>query len=87
MRIAKVCYYLISYVCCPPFRRLFYRDKMAFDMARQRAANRKGQKRQPMVTVVHKANVLSVSDGLFRESALAVAKNYPDVKVRYICFV
>ena len=27
------------------------------------------------------ANVLSVSDGLFRESALAVAKNYPDIKV------
>ncbi len=27
------------------------------------------------------ANVLSVSDGLFRESALAVAKQYPTIKV------
>jgi homoisocitrate dehydrogenase len=33
------------------------------------------------VTVVHKSNVLSISDGLFRESALAVASDYPDVEV------
>ena len=29
-----------------------------------------------LVTIVHKANVLSVSDGLFRESALKVGENY-----------
>jgi homoisocitrate dehydrogenase len=32
------------------------------------------------VAVVHKANVLKVSDGLFRESCLAVAADYPDVR-------
>ena len=36
---------------------------------------------QPLVTIVHKANVLSLTDGLFRESALAVASDYADVKV------
>ena len=35
----------------------------------------------PKVTIVHKANVLRVSDGLFREAALAVARDYPDVAV------
>ena len=34
-----------------------------------------------MVTIVHKSNVLSVTDGLFRETCLEVAKNYPTVKV------
>ena len=34
-----------------------------------------------LVTVVHKANVLAVSDGLFREACLAVAQAYPDVEV------
>jgi homoisocitrate dehydrogenase len=33
------------------------------------------------VTIVHKANVLRVSDGLFREAALEVARDYPDVAV------
>ena len=33
--------------------------------------------RQPRVTIVHKANVLRVSDGLFREVALATAAQYP----------
>jgi len=33
------------------------------------------------VTVVHKSNVLSVSDGLFRECCLQVAKDFPSVKV------
>lgn len=37
--------------------------------------------RQPLVTIVHKANVLSLTDGLFRETALSVAKEYPDVAV------
>jgi homoisocitrate dehydrogenase len=35
----------------------------------------------PLVTIVHKANVLSLTDGLFRESCLAVAREYPDVQV------
>ncbi len=36
---------------------------------------------RPLVTIVHKANVLSLTDGLFRESCLAVAREYPDVQV------
>jgi len=35
----------------------------------------------PLVTIVHKANVLSLTDGLFRESCLTVAKEFPDVQV------
>jgi isocitrate dehydrogenase len=31
--------------------------------------------------VVHKSNVLSITDGLFRESVRAVAKEYPQVEV------
>jgi homoisocitrate dehydrogenase len=52
--------------------------RAAFELARGRAAQfgRPGR-----VTVVHKANVLRVSDGLFRECALAVAADYPDVAV------
>jgi homoisocitrate dehydrogenase len=62
--------------------------QMAFEEARQRERQkaarplRSATKRQKgLVTIVHKANVLSVSDGLFRESALAVATEYPDVAV------
>eukprot|EP00128_Syssomonas_multiformis_P014312 Colp12_sorted_trinity150504_noHs@16454 len=33
------------------------------------------------VTIVHKSNVLSVSDGLFRETALGVCAEYPELKV------
>ncbi len=53
--------------------------RMAFQQARLRAA-RPGA-RPPLVTVAHKANVLSLSDGLFRECALAVAAEFPDVAV------
>jgi homoisocitrate dehydrogenase len=35
----------------------------------------------PKVTIVHKANVLRLSDGLFREAALDVAADYPDIAV------
>jgi homoisocitrate dehydrogenase len=35
----------------------------------------------PRVTIVHKANVLSLTDGLFREACLAVAQEFPDVEV------
>ncbi len=37
--------------------------------------------RHSLVTIVHKANVLKLTDGLFRESCLAVAREYPDVQV------
>ena len=48
--------------------------RVAFEQARRRA--RPGAR----VTIVHKANVLKVTDGLFRESCLAVARDYPDVE-------
>ncbi len=35
----------------------------------------------PTVTIVHKANVLKLTDGLFRETCLEVARDYPDVQV------
>jgi 3-isopropylmalate dehydrogenase (EC 1.1.1.85) len=38
-------------------------------------------KRRKLITIVHKANVLSVTDGLFRNIAKEVAKKYPDVIV------
>jgi len=34
-----------------------------------------------MVTIVHKSNVMSVTDGLFRDSCLKVAKDFPSIKV------
>lgn len=46
--------------------------RVAFDFAR---------KRRRLVTIVHKANVLQVSDGLFRDAALRVGREYPDVGV------
>lgn len=48
--------------------------RTAFDLVRTR------NKPHPKVTIVHKANVLRVSDGLFREAALGVAQGYPDVE-------
>jgi homoisocitrate dehydrogenase len=36
---------------------------------------------QSSVTLVHKANVLKLTDGLFREACLDVAQEYPDVTV------
>ncbi len=44
--------------------------KEAFDLARSRARK---------VCVVHKANVLRLSDGLFLECAREIARSYPDV--------
>jgi homoisocitrate dehydrogenase len=38
-----------------------------------------GQRQKSLVTIVHKANVLSVTDGLFREAALAVAAEFPGI--------
>jgi len=47
--------------------------RKAFDLATQ--TNRKS------VHVVHKANVLRQTDGLFRSVALEIAKDYPDIKM------
>ena len=66
--------------------------RVAFEQARQRAQRRHVQSltidnspispiHQPTVTIVHKANVLKLTDGLFREACLDVAKDYPDVTV------
>jgi isocitrate/isopropylmalate dehydrogenase len=44
-------------------------------------AFRLAMRRRKHVTVVHKANVLRVSDGLFLECAREVAARYPEVKV------
>jgi homoisocitrate dehydrogenase len=57
--------------------------RIAFEQARARNAQLASPDgaRHPLVTIVHKANVLSLSDGLFRETALAVAVDYPDVQV------
>ena len=56
--------------------------RVAFEQARQRAS-RPAQlaPHNSLVTIVHKANVLSVTDGLFREAALAMAAEFPDVAV------
>ncbi|MFV9507639.1 MAG: isocitrate/isopropylmalate dehydrogenase family protein [Oscillochloridaceae bacterium umkhey_bin13] len=52
--------------------------RTACELARRRANERD---RPGWVTIVHKANVLRVSDGLFRATALAVATDYPDLHV------
>lgn len=57
--------------------------RKAFALARSRAARWKGEHAEgrPRVTIVHKANVLSLTDGLFREACLTAAKEFPDVEV------
>ena len=50
----------------------------ACELALSRAAQ--GGK-QPLLTVVHKANVLRLSDGFFRETALDVAAGFPEIEV------
>lgn len=50
--------------------------RAAFELAQTRASERG---HTPNVTLAHKANVLRVSDGLFRETALRVAEEYPAV--------
>jgi homoisocitrate dehydrogenase len=54
--------------------------RSAFEQARRRAALGPAPSRRARVTVVHKANVLKLSDGLFREACLGVAAHYPDVE-------
>jgi homoisocitrate dehydrogenase len=51
----------------------------AFEQARKRSIVRG---KSSVVTTVHKANVLKVTDGLFRECALAVARDYPEVVMK-----
>lgn len=54
---------------------------MAFERARLRHHHLQLAHRPSLVTIVHKANVLSVSDGLFRESVLRIAQTYADIPV------
>jgi homoisocitrate dehydrogenase len=35
----------------------------------------------PKITIIHKANVIKLGDGLFRESVLRVAEQYPQIEV------
>lgn len=53
--------------------------KMAFEQARKKSVV-SGQ--SSVVTIVHKANVLKVTDGLFRKCALQMAKDYPEITVK-----
>lgn len=46
-----------------------------------RAAFELAEKRKSHVTIVHKANVLKLTDGLFCECCLRVAAEFPEVKV------
>jgi 3-isopropylmalate dehydrogenase len=46
-----------------------------------RAAFELAQRRRKRVTVVHKANVLKVTDGLFLEECQKVAKEFPEVAI------
>ena len=46
--------------------------KKAFEMARLRNGKKK-------VTAIHKANVMRVTDGLFRDVCREVSKQYPDI--------
>jgi homoisocitrate dehydrogenase len=46
------------------------------------AAGPKGNLQPPTVIIVHKANVLKVTDGLFRETCLSVAAEYPGIAVK-----
>ncbi|KAJ1678133.1 homoisocitrate dehydrogenase [Spiromyces aspiralis] len=63
--------------------------QMAFTMALQRDAMRKTLepeqriwKNKPRVTIVHKSNVLSITDGLWRETVRRVHESNPDFKDR-----
>lgn len=52
--------------------------RFACELAVTRASQRGSPSR---LTVVHKANVLRLSDGLFRETALDVAAGFPEIEV------
>ncbi|HIQ06209.1 MAG TPA: isocitrate/isopropylmalate dehydrogenase family protein [Anaerolineae bacterium] len=46
-----------------------------------RVALEQARRRRRQLTIVHKANVLRESDGLFRQVVLDMARGYPDVRV------
>jgi homoisocitrate dehydrogenase len=52
--------------------------RVACEQALQRA---KIRHRSPTLTIVHKANVLKLTDGLFRECALKVTAEFPGIEV------
>jgi homoisocitrate dehydrogenase len=60
--------------------------RAAFEQARKRQVRREAahslnvDKRSARVTIVHKANVLKLTDGLFREICLKVAAEFPEVE-------
>jgi isocitrate dehydrogenase (NAD+) len=49
--------------------------RFAFDLAK---------KRRKKLAFVHKSNILKLTDGIFKDSVLAVSKDYPDVEVEDI---
>lgn len=51
--------------------------RVAFEAARERA----GSGRPARLTIVHKANVLRLTTGLFRDACREVGKEFPDVEV------
>src|SRR3972149_5872799 len=59
--------------------------RVAFEQTGKRISNQHASRAfsgQRSVTIVHKANVLKVTDGLFRECCLQVAKEFPEVMVK-----
>ena len=55
--------------------------RAAFHQAVQRAARINGHASTPgRVTIVHKANVLQLTDGLFRQCCLRIAEGYPQIE-------
>ncbi|MCL5994427.1 MAG: isocitrate/isopropylmalate dehydrogenase family protein [Chloroflexi bacterium] len=50
--------------------------RVAFELANARP--------RKQVTIVHKANILPLTDGTFRDAARAVGANYPDVKINEV---
>ena len=55
--------------------------RSAFAAASNRARHTRESGKLPRVTVVHKANVLSVSDGLFRSACMDVAQEFSQIEV------
>jgi homoisocitrate dehydrogenase len=56
-------------------------ERIARAACEQACLRLKEHGRPGKLTVVHKANVLKLTDGLFRESVLEVAANYPEILV------
>lgn len=53
----------------------------AYRQAARRAAQTNGHSDSPgRVTIVHKANVLKLTDGLFRQCCLRIAEDYPEIE-------